>query len=218
MIAVVTMSEWRDNMSSGEMPKEDELYCFIISSRAGKSRELSANVLRPAVESAGLTAISADNVKLGEQLASAIWSAIQKADLVLADISGSNPNVLYELGIAQGMGKRTIIVTDDYSNVPSDLSHLHIIRFEDSPKGLTNLHGALREELINVTREKRWRAASHFHSTHSGEAHRKDVARQEIKRAIESRRSGRLDEAIKHLEESLAVLGPSKGFVAQIVV
>ena len=136
MIGEAILVDRQDQKSSDTMPIEDHEYCFIIASRTGAARKLSEAVLRPAVEGAGFFAISADDVKLGEQLASAIWSAIKKADLILANISGSNPNVLYELGIAQGMGKRTIIVTDDYSNVPSDLSHMHIIRFQNSSEGL----------------------------------------------------------------------------------
>lgn len=125
----------------------------------------------------------------------------------MADISRSNPNVLYELGIAQGMGKRTIIVTDDYSNVPSDLSHMHIIRFTDSPEVLRSLRKSIHNTLTDIGREKRWGDASVNQSSQIEEKEREDVARKEIEKAIQHRKSDNLQEAIAFLKNSLSILG-----------
>ncbi|MBR4333328.1 MAG: hypothetical protein IKP72_11680 [Clostridia bacterium] len=47
---------------------------------------------------------------------------IYEADIILADLTGLNPNVMYELGLAHSFNKKTIIITqDDLSNLPFDL-------------------------------------------------------------------------------------------------
>lgn len=47
---------------------------------------------------------------------------IYSADIVLADLTGLNPNVMYELGIAHSFNKKTIMITrDDLSSLPFDL-------------------------------------------------------------------------------------------------
>ena len=47
---------------------------------------------------------------------------IYSADIVLADLTGLNPNVMYELGIAHSFNKKTIMITrDDLGSFPFDL-------------------------------------------------------------------------------------------------
>lgn len=47
---------------------------------------------------------------------------IYSADIVLADLTGLNPNVMYELGIAHSFNKKTIMITrDKLSSLPFDL-------------------------------------------------------------------------------------------------
>lgn len=51
-----------------------------------------------------------------------IIQPLYDADLVLADLTGFNPNVMYELGVAHTFGKKTIIITqDELSGLPFDL-------------------------------------------------------------------------------------------------
>ncbi len=51
-----------------------------------------------------------------------IISPIYAADVILADLTGLNPNVMYELGLAHSFNKKTIIITrDDLGKLPFDL-------------------------------------------------------------------------------------------------
>jgi hypothetical protein len=59
-----------------------------------------------------------------------ILQDIQKATVVIADCTGANPNVLYELGIAHARNKKTILITqDDPDNAPADIRHRTFIRY-----------------------------------------------------------------------------------------
>lgn len=53
-----------------------------------------------------------------------ICKAIQESCIVVADITGGNPNVFFELGLAVGLGKPTILIHDERASenrIPSDL-------------------------------------------------------------------------------------------------
>jgi hypothetical protein len=53
-----------------------------------------------------------------------ICKAIQESRLVVADVTGGNPNVFFELGLAIGLGKPAILIHDEKATegkVPSDL-------------------------------------------------------------------------------------------------
>lgn len=51
-----------------------------------------------------------------------IVKPIFDADIILADLTGLNPNVMYELGIAHTLRKKTIVITrDNLDCLPFDL-------------------------------------------------------------------------------------------------
>ena len=52
-----------------------------------------------------------------------IWSALFSAKAIVADCTGKNPNVLYELGIAHVLGKPILMITQSEEDVPFDLKH-----------------------------------------------------------------------------------------------
>jgi len=84
----------------------------------------------PAIAAAGLTTARADR---GPQpkVMEHIWSLLNQARVIVADISGRNPNVLYELGIAHTVGKPSIILrSDEASHVPFDVRHLRSIKYD----------------------------------------------------------------------------------------
>lgn len=52
-----------------------------------------------------------------------IYNQINKADIIVADLSTKNPNVFYELGYAHALNKRVILIIQDINEVPFDLKH-----------------------------------------------------------------------------------------------
>jgi len=55
---------------------------------------------------------------------------IQQSRLCIADLTGRNPNVLYELGIAQTLGKPCILLTQDINDVPFDIRQYRVIQYD----------------------------------------------------------------------------------------
>lgn len=70
------------------------------------------------------------------------------ADVVLADLTGLNPNVMYELGIAHSLSKKTIIITrDELSKLPFDLKAYRVKDYSTHFKKFNELIQYLEKNL-----------------------------------------------------------------------
>ncbi|UCE36702.1 MAG: hypothetical protein JSW00_14475 [Thermoplasmata archaeon] len=77
-----------------------------------------------------------------------IQNRIQKSILVIADISTLNPNVMFELGYAQGCGKPTIIICRTGEKLPFNVSGMNIIFY--NPHLLRELNDSLLKALSAI--------------------------------------------------------------------
>lgn len=131
-----------DNKEKGNvfviMPFQDE---FFESYEMLKKRFSDNFVFSNAGEKDNQQNILADIIK-----------PIFDADIILADLTGLNPNVMYELGIAHSLNKKTIIITrDNLNTLPFDLKQYrakeyttHFARFDELLSYLNkNFNGAM---------------------------------------------------------------------------
>jgi nucleoside 2-deoxyribosyltransferase len=74
----------------------------------------------------------------GPELQYAILKGIQSSDFVVADVSQQNPNVMYEIGLAQGMKKPTILLISlNSKGIPFDLEgSLFVVYDSERPESL----------------------------------------------------------------------------------
>ena len=107
---------------------------------------------KPTVESVGLKILRADEIFSTNPIFDDIVTAIEQAAIVIVDISGRNANCFYELGLAHTLKRsRTIMVTHDhYDEVPFDIAHFRIIKYEDSIAGKQNFEENLRKTLKTI--------------------------------------------------------------------
>lgn len=84
--------------------------------------------IKQACEDAGTYCERVDEQIFQESILQRIYNQIAKADIVVADMSGRNPNVFYETGYAHALGKRVILLTRNSEDIPFDLKHYpHIV-------------------------------------------------------------------------------------------
>jgi|SRR6516165_4612267 hypothetical protein len=55
---------------------------------------------------------------------------VERADLVIADVTGGDRAILYELGAADALRKPTLIIAQEHSDVPEELSRLQVILYK----------------------------------------------------------------------------------------
>ena len=83
----------------------------------------------PAIKDAA-SSVRADELFTTGSVVEQIWEQIEKAKLLLADLSGKNPNVFYELGLAHAAGQPVIFAAAQVDDVPFDLRHLRVIIYD----------------------------------------------------------------------------------------
>jgi tetratricopeptide (TPR) repeat protein len=106
------------------MPFQDEyddVYLVIANAVQTTSQELSLS----------LSCGRADEFGPG-RITDQILAAIQDADIVIADLTGNNPNVMYELGFAHALKKPAIILNQDVHASPFDVKDLRQIVYDRS--------------------------------------------------------------------------------------
>jgi hypothetical protein len=83
-----------------------------------------------------------------------IWEQIEKAKLLLADVSGKNPNVFYELGLAHAARKPVVFTASELEDVPFDLRHLRVIVYDiREPEWASRLHKSVADYLRNAIKD-----------------------------------------------------------------
>jgi hypothetical protein len=87
----------------------------------------------------GLTCARGDDFSTHHAIIDDIWHAIRHAKWMLADCTGYNPNVFYEIGIAHTVGIPTILITQDKGQMPFNLTHVRRIEYSADVEGLKEL-------------------------------------------------------------------------------
>jgi hypothetical protein len=66
------------------------------------------------------------------------------SDIVIADLTGRNANVFYELGVRHAVNNATILIAEGTEHIPFDLHTLRAIIYEYTPKGMLRLQRDLK--------------------------------------------------------------------------
>lgn len=100
----------------------------------------------------GLSSLRVDEIYGTGPIINDIVQAIDTAAVVVCDLSGRNPNVLYETGIAHAIGRRVVILAQDVSSdVPFDLKHMRCIPYNGTNQfGRDQLRDHLSKTLESV--------------------------------------------------------------------
>jgi hypothetical protein len=131
--------------------------CFVLMPFGEKFDVVYRTLIAPSVEDAGLSVIRADEMTTPGFIVEQIRSAIQQARLCIADVTGANPNVLYELGFAQASGKPVVMIAESADSAPFDIASQRIFVYGTSPSesrsGLENaIRTVLSEERLTEAR------------------------------------------------------------------
>jgi len=74
-----------------------------------------------------------------------IITGIEEADLIVADLTDTNPNVLYELGVAHALGKPTILIAETVERLPFDIRSYPVHEYGAACSRAKELGARLRE-------------------------------------------------------------------------
>lgn len=122
---------------------------FVLIPHTKEFDDIFNYVIKPAMEANDLFALKADNIYQPGNILSQVWHEIRSAEVLLADVSGHNPNVIFELGLCYGVQRCPIILTRDPQELPFNLRNLRYIHYENTTSGAQRL----KEQLTSTISE-----------------------------------------------------------------
>src|SRR4051794_19690514 len=102
---------------SQERKRSDNLLKYVISPVVGE-------ILGGTPEAAILRS---DKIATPGRITVQILRALAESDVVIADLTGTNPNVMYEVGIRQALVKPFVLMAEKGQELPFDLSDLRTV-------------------------------------------------------------------------------------------
>jgi len=131
-----------------DAPLVDRTRCFVVMPFG--SEDLTVvyeDFVRPTIADCGLVCERGDDLFGSNVVMDDIQHSIETARLIVADLTGKNANVFYEVGIAHALHKPVLLLAQSMNEVPFDLRHRRVLVYEYSPRGCRKLENHLSESI-----------------------------------------------------------------------
>src|SRR5580765_8810261 len=110
-----------------------------VDYRSNRSLDLDKTykIIKRAVEAAGVECIRADDIVHSGVIDKPMYENLLSADVAIADLSTSNENAIYELGVRHALKPRTtIVIAEKQFKFPFDLTHVVIRQYDHLGTGI----------------------------------------------------------------------------------
>lgn len=126
--------------------------CFVMMPFAPPLGSYYEKVYKPAIEKAGLKPVRADTeIFATGKIMDQVWSGINSATVLVAELTTRNPNVFYELGLAHALKKPVVLVSSNEEDVPFDLKYIRVIYYDvTDPFWGTKLLDKVAENILSA--------------------------------------------------------------------
>lgn len=127
----------------------DSTRCFVLMPFTSNLNEIYWDIIKPTIETLELKCIRADEIYSTGTVLEDIWTEIQKARIIIVDLTERNPNVFYELGLAHTLHKPVVLLAQNVDDIPFDLRPIRHILYRPSPRGAKELQEKLTATIQN---------------------------------------------------------------------
>lgn len=100
------------------------------------------HVISAACGQVGLTPLRADHIAAAGEITEQVFRHLYEDEIVIADVTDGNPNVMYELGLRHTRNLLTVQI-GEYGSLPFDVAAVRTIMFSRSERGLIEARNAL---------------------------------------------------------------------------
>lgn len=148
---VIFLGPEKLNRPSVASSDDGETVCFLVMPFSMDwSQEVTENI-RSVCKKIGVHSIRGDDLFLPTDILDDIWRGITQADFIIAEITGKNANVYYELGMAHAIGKPVLLLAQRGSDIPFDLRSRRRLEYDLAEPEVfrSNLETAIREVITN---------------------------------------------------------------------
>src|SRR6186997_1179391 len=132
--------------------------CFVISPIGKEGSDIRRhadnvfdNLIVPAVKQCGMDAYRSDHLDRPGWITDQVFEEIYTANVCIADLSFGNPNVFYELGVAQSANRPVITLIEKGQVIPFDIRDFRCIEYECS--ALVESNKTYAEKIVHYIKE-----------------------------------------------------------------
>lgn len=135
--------------------------CFIITPIGKDNSEtrrqadgLITSVIDPVLAEFSFKSCVAHRIDSLGSITNQIISHILDDELVIADLTGLNPNVMYELAVRHATGKPVICLAEKGTNLPFDITAERTVFYTNDMQGVEDLKNSLRNMIKVIPLEE----------------------------------------------------------------
>ena len=139
---------WKEK---AEKSRQNQKRIFVIMPFTEQMIDVFIFGIRWAANELHFVAERADDLEHNGEIISEIRTAIEKSDAVVADTSGANPNVCYEVGYAHALGMPTVLICRKGEKLPFDLQGTNHLMYEN----IVNLREPLKAKIESTLNHKK---------------------------------------------------------------
>ncbi|MGV3561562.1 hypothetical protein [Larkinella arboricola] len=144
-----------------EVKEEGKKTCFVASPIGSGSSEIRRaadglidSVLKPVLEELNYEVIAPHRIDGPGSITNQIIEYLLNCDLVIANLTRTNPNVMYELAVRHGIGKPVISIAEEGTILPFDIAAERTIPYSNDMAGVQELKKALKAAILGITDAK----------------------------------------------------------------
>jgi hypothetical protein len=131
-------------------PDTHRLDVFVLMPFTAELKPVFDDHIRKTAMHLNLTIQRADDMFGSRAIMQDIWENICNSRLVIADCTGRNPNVFYEIGIAHCVGTPVLLITQRPDDIPFDLRSIRYVPYEYTPRGMVVFESALAASIESM--------------------------------------------------------------------
>lgn len=136
---------------------KDKKTCFIItpignvgSTIRRKTDGIIEEVIEPILNELNYEVVVSHRIDESGSVTNAIIRGVYESDLVIANLTGNNPNVMYEVALRHASAKPIIHISEKVSELPFDINDQRTIEYTDDMAGACQLKDDLRKKIQSI--------------------------------------------------------------------
>lgn len=140
------------------MPEQrtDKKRCFIITPIGNDNDSIRRHIdgiidaaIKPALEP-DYEVVAAHKITETGTITKQIIKEIYQDELAIANLTGNNPNVMYELAVRYCLGKPVLTIAEKGTRLPFDVMPERTIFYINDPQGSLDLKEAIKSYVLNI--------------------------------------------------------------------
>lgn len=141
--------EFRKNVkkAADEAEKNRNHLVFVLMPFDKTYKEFYENAIKKVIEKMGLDCKRVDDFFGSRSIMSDVFKYIKDARFILADFSGRNANVFFEVGIAHALGKNVLLLAQDLEDIPPKLRTVRCIVYDRTLAGAARIASVLKNSV-----------------------------------------------------------------------